>query len=231
MKNLMENKILQKILIWAFLLSSAAIVIGALIYSTNFRYFSSDLIKATDITKSNLAKTINSLASDEFIDKYFSTKTAQTDTLNNYKDFVNYYNATNNALLLTGIIGIILFAVLCIFGNKYRKKYYLSNLIVGLVANIVMALLVIVSIILNINVWTNFADAKPTLRFLKEVYDQQNFYPLSLSYCYITFVIQIISLVVFGLNIAYTVIKFIFSKSNDELISEKNVNDVEEVTE
>ena len=120
---------------------------------------------------------------------------------------------------------------MCIFGNKYRKKYYLSNLIVGLVANIVMALLVIVSIILNINVWTNFADAKPTLRFLKEVYDQQNFYPLSLSYCYITFVIQIISLVVFGLNIAYTVIKFIFSKSNDELISEKNVNDVEEVTE
>ena len=225
MKNLMENKILQKIILWAFLLASAAIFVGALMYSTNFRYFSSSN------TGSNLAKVINSLASDEFIDKYFSTKDAQAKTLNNYKNFVDSYNAANNSLLLTGVIGVVLFAVLCIFGNKYRKKYYLSNLIVGLVANIAMVLLVIVSIILNIKVWANFADAKPTLRLLKETYDQQNFYPLSLSYCYATFAIQIISLVVFGFNIAYTVIKFIFSKSNDEMISENNLNDAEEVTE
>ena len=56
MKNLMENKILQKTLLWGVLLASAAMIVAALFYATNFRFFST-------LSDSLLTKYINSLAS------------------------------------------------------------------------------------------------------------------------------------------------------------------------
>ena len=222
MKNLMENKILQKTLLWGVLLASAAMIVAALFYATNFRFFST-------LSDSLLTKYINSLASDEWKAEYFSSATKDA-TLSGYSDFTKTFNSCNNWLLYTGLIGVVFFAVLCIFGNKYRKKYYLSNLIVGVGLNALIVVLTIVTIVYNIRVFALFSDNKHTLEFLKDNFDIQNDYPLSLSYCYGALAIQIVALVAYGLNIAYTVLKFITSKVNNESYNEK-IGDVEEVTE
>ncbi|MCR5706241.1 MAG: hypothetical protein K6G48_05545 [Acholeplasmatales bacterium] len=224
MKNLMENKILQKSLLWGILLASAAIIVAALFYSTNFRFFST-------LSDSLLTKYINSLASDEWKELYFSSSTKDA-TLKGYSDFTAAFNKCDNWLLGTGLVGVVSFAVMCIFGNKYRKKYYLSNLIVGVALPAMMAIFTVITIILNINVWNLFADNKHTLEFMKENFDVTDEYPLTLVYCKAAFVIQLVALVVFVLNIVYAVLKYISSKTNSEAeLADEEIASVEEVTE
>ena len=225
MKNLMENKILQKCLIWAMLLASAGLVIAGLIYATNFRYFGSDLIGY------NLKNTLQTLADEEWVADNFTTAQQQAKVLANYKDFVNGYYLANNWVFFTGVIGVALFAVLCVFGNKYRKKYYLSNFIVGIVVPAIMIILTVACIILNIKVFGLFSDSKETLSQLKKIYDISNYYPLSLGYCYAALALQIIAGIVFALDIVYAVLKYIVSRSNDSEVAFNETEELKEVTE
>ena len=203
-------------------MASDALIVASLFYATNFRYFST-------LNDKQLTNYVNSLASDEWKAKYFYSDATKQALLSGYSDFTKTYNSCNDILLFSGLIGLVVFAVLCIFGNKYRKKYYLSNLIVGVALNALMVILTVVTIVYNIRVFALFADNKHTLGLIKDNFDILKEYTLSLSYCYAAFVFQILALVAYGLNIAYTVVKFITSKVDD--LSSEKINDVEEVTE
>ncbi|MCR5786801.1 MAG: hypothetical protein K6G28_03800 [Acholeplasmatales bacterium] len=63
-----------------------------------------------------------------------------------------YYNiwdniqSANNAIFYTSVIGFVLIAVACITGNYGRRRFYISNLVSGLLFSVVEFIMAIVSI-------------------------------------------------------------------------------------
>ncbi len=215
MENLINNKKLQKILLWLFLLAGAAIAVAGLFYATNFTYYS------TQLADGGIGNVL--LGEEEnFPQAYEMWIKDKTAVLNNYKDFVNAMNSANTYLFVIGVVTIVLFAILCIFGNKYRKKYYVSNLLAGTIISGVAIVLAVVAVILNIKVIGLFNDNKTILEVLKAYYDNSNSYGLNCNYITAANVILIISIVIFALNLVFCVMKYVFTvkadKKNNELV-------------
>ncbi len=225
MKNLILNNKVQKIVLWLFLLASAAVIIGGLIYSTNFYYYSTKQATNGSITKMFISD------GEKFPELYAiwgSPRSAgEKQLINGYSAFTSSYQSTNTLIFISGVVCVAIFAVMCIFGNKYRKKYYLSNLIAGLVGGITSIILMVVGIISNINTIGKFKDTKPLLEFIDAYRDVANNYGVNTNYCYATMIIQIIAIVIFVIFITFTVLKYFASKSN----TVETESSLEEVTE
>lgn len=229
MKNLILNNKVQKIVLWLFLLAAAAVIIGGLIYSTNFYYYSTKKATNGSITKMFISNMEN--IPDKYKNLYEiwgSAKSAgETQLIDGYKAFTSSYQNTNTVIFTSGVICVVIFAVMCIFGNKYRKKYYLSNLIVGVVGGLASITLMVVGIILNINTIGKFNDTKPLLEFISDYNDVMHNYGVNTNYCYAVMIIQIVAIVIFAIFIIFTILKYIASKS-DTVETESSL---EEVTE
>ncbi len=225
MKNLILNIKIQKIVLWLFLLAAAAVIVGGLIYSTNFCYYSTKQATNGSITKMFLAD------GEKFPDLYKiwgePRSAGETQLINGYKEFTEAFESTNTYIFISGVVCVAIFAIMCIFGNKYRKKYYLSNLIVGIVGGIISITLMVVGIILNINTIGKFNDNKPLLEFISAYRDVAQNYGVNANYCYATMVIQIIAVAIFVIFIIFTVLKYFASKSN----TIETESSLEEVTE
>ncbi len=218
MENLINNKKIQKIVLWLFLLAGAAIAIASLFYATNFTYYS------TQLADGGIGTVLLQEESNypEMYQAWVSNKGA---ILSNYKDFVDAMNSANTYLLYIGVISIVLFAILCIFGNKYRKKYYLSNLLAGTVISGVCIVLALVAVILNIKVIDLFNDNKSVLEVLDKYYDTSNSYGLNCNYVTAANVILIIAIIIFALNLIYCVIKYVYTVKADKMSVESSIED------
>lgn len=127
-------------------------------------------------------------------------------------------HTVNNLLLYFGVILLVLFAIVCIVGNKYRKKYYISNLVVGCTASGVGIVFSIVCMIFNINAMGVLSDHYDVLYSYAEGYNKGGSYNLENTWQVLTNVFMVITLIIFGLNLAYTIVKFIISKKSDNSV-------------
>ncbi len=218
MENLIKNNKIQKILLWLFLIAGAAICVAGLIYATNFTYFT------TELGNGGLRSVINTGYNND-PDTYGALKKAWDANYKGvnatYLDFVDGFNSANTFIFISGVVIILLFAVICIFGNKYRKKYYLSNLLAGTILGGVAIALALVGVILNIKVMGFFNDNKTLLDCISDYYDVNHDYSVNLAYVTFCNIILIVSIVIFALNIVYTVLKFVASRRADL----KSIND------
>lgn len=212
MKNLLNNKLLQQILLWSFLIVAAVAATFSLAYSTNFAFFDGDtnaLVAASNYTKVGEPVPAN-----------------LTQILDNYAKFVDKFNSVNSYLLVSQLLIVCLFAVLCVLGNKYRKKYYISNLVGGVAAGGIALVLNVVGIILNSQVVSSFNDNKDYLRVCKKAYDVNNYTSFNTVIQTVMMIFLIIGAVLSVLLICFTILKFIVNRSFDatEEVSEEEVS-------
>lgn len=126
-------------------------------------------------------------------------------------------NSTNNIIFYCSIVSIVLFAILCIAGNKYRKNYYISNLVIGSACAGVSLVFTIVTIIKNISCISELNDNMEGIINETKYYDLDSSgnvienYTVSLRFSYFALVVGIIAVIIFGLCIAFTILKYINS--------------------
>lgn len=80
-----------------------------------------------------------------------------------YYDFWDAIQGANNAIFYTSIVGFVLIAVACITGNYSRRRFYISNLVSGLLFSVVEFIMSILCIVKSVNVLNNFSKANPDL--------------------------------------------------------------------
>lgn len=217
MKNLFTNKKFQSIVLWTFLLIAALTCIVSLAYATNFRlydntnvnyrYAAAYLNEYQGVTDWGYINAAGVLVGDG------ATK-ACNDIVDAFISFCDDLNSTNTFIFVSQAIIIGLFAVICIFGNKYRKKYYLSNLISGVVAGSAAIIFNVVGIVLNSKVIKDYNEGHLYMAATKAYTNQTD--ALNLNYQKVMLVFLLIGVVYYALFIAFTVLKFIFSRSNDD---------------
>lgn len=152
---------------------------------------------------------------------------------NTSKEVYPKINSANNFIFYTSIISIVLFAVLCIAGNKYRKQYYISNLVVGCASFGVSFALLVVSIIFNISALSAISDNNTKLvdevsQFEIDKIISGEEITIQNGFAYFALVICIIAAVVAALGLAFTVLKFISSKKDLKEIKATNLKEVGE---
>lgn len=126
-------------------------------------------------------------------------------------------NGANNIIFYCSVVSIVLFAILCIAGNKYRKKYYISNLVVGSVCSVGSLIFTIVSIIKNIQcvleIDKNMDAIVNETRFynLDKNGNIIEDYVVNFRFSYFALVVGIIAAIIYGLTLAFTIVKYIYS--------------------
>lgn len=219
MKNLITNKKLQTIILWTFLLIAAITCLFSLAYATNFRLYDN-----TNVNYKYAAQYLNEFQGYSEDDPYWGYinptsglhvggPNACNDIVDAFVRFCDNLNKTNTFIFVSQVIIVVLFAVVCIFGNKYRKKYYLSNLIAGVVAGVTAIAFNIVSIVLNNKVMSDYKKGHIYMAATKSFSNQSD--PLNLNYQKIMLVFLIIGIVFYTVFTIFTVLKFIFSKDNN----------------
>lgn len=214
MKTLINKKIVQNIILWSFLIIAAVGIIGALAYATNFAYFT-----ARSVNYKNGASYLNQYyypGEDQHYIWNGADKEFIYTTMDNYKAFCNLVTSVNNYLLISHVIIVALFAVMCILGNKYRKKYYLENLIGGIAVPVISIVLVLVGIVQNKKVVSSFNDNIYYLRAHEFRMDQNNSTQLNTNFQTAMLIIMVIEIVIFALVCAYTVVKYLVNLHDDK---------------
>lgn len=214
MKNLLKNKKFQSIVLWSFLIIAAVGFVFSLAYATNFW----NVDNKNEVSKRIIAATLGEY--DET--HYTSSDAIVIETQKKYLHFIRTLNSANTYLFLSHIVVVVLFAAMCILGNKYRKKYYISNLVAGIVAPVVAIVLAIVGIVKNMQVVSAYKDAEHYLLALK-AYNNTKI-TVSTSYQSVMFVVLVLEIVVFGLVMAYTILKYLMLNEPKETVIE-DVND------
>lgn len=144
-------------------------------------------------------------------------------------------NKTNNMILYSAIVAIVAFAVMCIVGNKYRKKYYIANLVVGVLAAGVALVMAIINIILNISaigaINSNIAGIAEEIWFYYPSLENASGVALNLGFSYFALIVAILSALIYALNLAFIVVKFIIGRSTKNAIENVDINLSESVGE
>lgn len=124
----------------------------------------------------------------------------------------------NNCFLIVSLCIIVLFAIVCIFGNKYRKKYYVSNLVAGVSASSIGLILTVISMVLNIKALSSLNENFEALDKFNKTVDLSGKYALDTVWPTVGLVVTILALLVFAVNIAFTIVKYILSKNSDNKV-------------
>lgn len=115
----------------------------------------------------------------------------------------NSFQTINDLLLYTGVVGIVSFALFCIIGSNYRKKFYKSNLIVNTVGCSVSGIICLVTLILVIIQYPAFIS---NFEEIVEITESRSFGDMVPTY--IPLVLTTIALVI---ALAYTIFYEIFT--------------------
>lgn len=226
MKNLIMNKKFQIAILWTFLVIAAITCLFSLAYATNFRlydnkavnyrYAAAYLNEYQNTTEWGYTNSVGELIGDG------ATK-ACNDIVDSFISFCDDLNKTNNYLFVSQALIVALFAVICIFGNKYRKKYYLSNLISGVVAGSAAIILNVVGIVLNNKVISDYDGGHLYMAAAKAYTNQSD--ALNDNYQKAMMIFLIVGIVFYAIFIAFTVLKYIFSKDKDAVAEIETSND------
>lgn len=131
----------------------------------------------------------------------------------------------NDLVLIWGVVLIAVFAILCIVGNKYRKKYYISNLVAGCVASVTGLLGTIICLVSNIKALNSLKEHYTAIdKFVKEA-DSSGRYQIDLVAPNAANVVLGICIAVFVINLAFAIVKFVLS--NKQVKNEDSVENVE----
>lgn len=171
----------QKYILWAFCFASAAFVVLALCYMTQYVYIGSNY---------NCPET---------------------------KLVYPKLHLTNNLLLLFGLLLLVCFAIVCIVGNKYRKKYYISNLIAGCTVSGVGIAFGVTCMVCNIRAY-NYLIANFDELYFYNCINSDGYKYLNTHWQTITNVVLAIAIIVFAVNLAFCILKYLFSKKADNSV-------------
>ncbi len=136
------------------------------------------------------------------------------------KDTREAVQSANNAVFAAFVVGIVAVALLYIFGNNYRRKLYLSNLVAGCAFP---AVSVIVSVIAIINVISMMGLYNSNLEEIKNYYVNDLFgaKPVeTLTYPIITLILLIGFVIYSIVYIVFTVLKFIKNSNRKVVVSD-----------
>lgn len=163
---------IQKIICFMFLLGAALMIVGALVYvNDDWNIFTADYTSNFYRTLQNSITTARDIALKEqgksyiFIYKYencFSYVFKTAGEASNY--YINLWNSiqdANNMLFFTGLIGIVGIAICGVLGQFSHRKYYISNLIGGLLISVIGIGMSISSIVLDLKVMNKLSLIGP----------------------------------------------------------------------
>ncbi len=218
MKNLLKNKLVQSIILWSFLIIAAVGLLVTLAYATNFNN-----VDDKDAIVTSIMETV--------MNNYKAGWGSEVATVKeNYYNFIDVLNKTNTYLFVSHVVIIVLFAAMCILGNKYRKKYYISNLVGGIVAPLTAIVLSVIGIIKNSNVISAFGDTEEYLLALKAFNNVD--ISVSTTYQTVMMIILVVEIVIYALVLCYTIVKFLLgSKEDNQVVIEDNTDSTKLSTE
>lgn len=248
------NKIsIQKIVFYIFLVASASFIIGSLCFVSpswtllkaqktveyeSFWKTLTDLIRVSyrqPNTKEIMNETFGSV-NNVIGGLIFPTTVtnAATVTFASNAEGVEYYRNlwfsiqnVNNLIFYTGCVMLILTAICGITGCFSRKKYYISNLVSGVVTGGVGIILSIVTIIMSSGLMSKLNYVKKDVDLYYEISNATNvsvsFPEFTSSNCLIGIIIPVIFIILCGGLIAYTILKY--KDSNKSTNKEVVVND------
>lgn len=231
MKNSLIQKI-QKIICYAFLIASVAVVISSFCYTPEgwsylaidgdaskelynagnfYMTLESKWSEALNIDK-NLVLSPQSLATgDDLYSFVFPTIEAATDY---YVQLFIDMNAANDILFYTGILGVISFAVCAILGGISRRKYRISNLVGTVITAAACIAFSIVSIVKSANLIGAIDKCQLDYEQFYKVCQitGTSYSEISSSNCIIGIIFPIVFIVVICLFVAFTAYKYVISK-------------------
>ncbi|MGM9971720.1 MAG: hypothetical protein ACI35W_04865 [Anaeroplasmataceae bacterium] len=124
----------------------------------------------------------------------------------------------NNVILYLSIILIVVFAVMCIFGNKYRKKYYISNLVVGCAGSTIGIAFAVTCMIFDIKALNALNANFDALNTFNEGFNKGGKFALDTAWPTAALVIFVIAIIVFAINLAFSIVKYIVSQNADNSV-------------
>lgn len=146
-----------------------------------------------------------------------------------YRNFWFDIQSANNLLFFTGIGTLALFAVCCICGSFSRKKYYISNLVSGVITGtfaIIMSILVIVkcaSIYGQFSLIT--ADVNNYLQCNSLLGSAGVSSTINGNNCFIGIITGVIFILLSAGFIAYNVYRFLYTKKVNSQAKEAVINE------
>ena len=221
MKNTLNK--FNKIVVFGFGIAAAIVLVTSLVYFDCFTnlatdYFDGELNTTIRTTRSVLRAFYNN-DNDVVIAMWY-----------NVDDFYRTAQAFNQSLYVFSIVMLVTFAITLIASNHSRIKFFLSNLIVGVVANVFALIYSIVMLTKNLKVGSLFNKYKTEL----SVYDTvgsvgwsaateyanqgtlEQYFTLKDTATTLTSVILVIFMIVAVINLAFTILKFIYTNRKVE---------------
>lgn len=248
------NKIsIQKTVFYIFLVASAAFIIGSLCFVTSSWTFLkaqktveyesfwktlTDLIRVSyrqPNTKVIMNETFGSV--DNVISGLLFPTTVTnmaSITFASNAEGVEYYRNlwfmiqnVNNLIFYTGCLMLVLTAICGITGCFSRRKYYISNLVSGVVTGGIGIVLSIITIIMSSSLMSKLNYVKKDIDLYYEISNATgaavSFPEFTSSNCLIGIIIPVIFIILCGGLIAYTILKY--KDSNKSTNKEAVIND------
>lgn len=245
---------IQKIIFYTFLIASAAIIVCSLCFISSswtllkaqkgveYESFWKTLTDAIHVgykqpsLKKNMIEAFGK-ASDLYANGLlFPTKltnAAQVTFESNAEGIAYYRNVwfsiqnVNNLIFYTGLIMLLLTAICGITGCFSRKKYYISNLVSGVLTGVVGIALSVTTIIMSASLMSKLNYIKPDLDLYYQVCAVTgkaiNVSEFSSSNCLIGIIMPIIFILICVGLITFTVLKY--RNSNKAIKEEAVIND------
>lgn len=225
MKNNLLQKI-QKILCYAFLIASAGVLICSFIYIprgwTQFQIEGNDYLTAQSFYKD--LRTFGRMATGKSLQNWSVVFGTQDEAKLFYFNFWGEIQSVNNWLFALGLSGIVLTAIIGIFGNFGRNKYYISNLVAGVSCGSIGVITSIIVIIKSFILKSDFAMIMPDIQKYYEYSSNPNvsnkYYEITSSNCWISIIVPIIYIIFCVGLITFTVIKYKQSSKKEAAINE-----------
>lgn len=220
MKNTLNK--FNKIIVFSFGIAAALVLVTSLVYFDCFTNL------ATDYFDGKLNTTVKTIRS--VLRAFYKDNDVVVNMWHNVDDFYRTAQAFNQSLYVFSVVMLVTFAITLIASNHSRIKYFLSNLIVGVVANVFAIIYSIVMFTKNLNVASLFNKYKTEL----SVYDTVNsvgwsaatgyanagtleqYFTLKDTATVLTSVVLVIFIIVAVINLAFTILKFIYTNRKVE---------------
>ncbi len=220
MKNTLNK--FNKIIVFSFGIAAALILVTSLVYFDCFTNL------ATDYLNGELNTTVRTTRS--VLRAFYGDNDTAIAMWHNVDDFYRAAQTFNQSLYVFSIVMLITFAVTLIASNHSRIKFFLSNLIVGVAANVFAIIYSIVILTKNFNVASLFNKYKTEL----SVYDTvtsvgwsaatsyanggtlEQYFTLKNSASILTTIVLVLFIIVAVINLAFTILKFIYTNRKVE---------------
>ena len=154
---MMKKNIIQKVAIITILVATFALFVLSLCYVheawRSLTYYG---------TSENIPNFYKNYAYLGWVSLVFSNS---NEAYQFYFTIWNDINAANNMIFNTSIVTFVLIAIAAIAGNVSRRKFYISNLVTGLLISVVGIIMSIITITKCVTVQNDFAIVQPDLDY------------------------------------------------------------------